>query len=105
MREDPMPPSAEELATDDAAEAFVPGKGEGESGMDAADIEEGSNAGEEAVEMDCLRTDRNASDADAAMVDVGRRCSARPRVCAGKRPNEWKRVVAQRRRVDGWKLG
>ncbi|KAI3486165.1 hypothetical protein L1887_50306 [Cichorium endivia] len=53
--------------------------------------------------MDCLRTDRNASDADAAMVDVGRRWSARPRVCAGKRPNGWKRGGAQRRRVDGWK--
>lgn len=77
MREDPMPPSAEELATDDAAEAFVPGRGEGESGMEAADIEEGSNAGEEAEEMDCLRTDRNASDADAAMV-----AAARPRVYA-----------------------
>lgn len=68
MREAPMPPSAELEVVEVGADAFMPGKGEGDCGMEAADNVDGSNAGDEAEEMDCLRTDRNASDADAAIV-------------------------------------
>lgn len=63
-----MPPSAELAAVEEAEDAFIPGKGEGESGIEAAESVVGSKAGEEEEDMDCLRIDLNASDVDAAMV-------------------------------------
>lgn len=68
MREEPIPPSLELEAIEDAIDEFMPGKGEGENGMDAADSDVGSKAGEEPAEMDCLRTDLKASDVAAAIL-------------------------------------
>lgn len=62
-----MPPSAELLAADEVMDELMPGNGEGERGIVAAERVEGSKAGDEEDEMDCLRTDLNASDVDAAM--------------------------------------
>lgn len=69
MRDEPMPPSAELLAMDAVVDEFMPGKGEGERGMVAAESVVGSNAGDEPDDMDCLRTDLNASDVEAAMMN------------------------------------
>lgn len=70
MSEAPMPPSAE-LAPVALVLTFMPGNGEGDCGMDAAESVDGSKAGEDDDEMDCLRTDLNASDAEAAMMSGG----------------------------------
>lgn len=71
MREAPIPPSAELAAVEEAEDAFMPGKGEGDCGIEAAESVVGSKAGEDDEEMDCLRIDRNASDVEAAMMMPG----------------------------------
>lgn len=63
-----MPPSAELLAMDEVMDELMPGSGEGARGMVAAESVVGSKAGDEAAEKDCLRTDRNGSDVDAAIL-------------------------------------
>ena len=63
-----MPPSAELEAAEEMADALVPGKGEGDRGIVAAEIVVGSKAGDDEDEMDCFRTDLKASDVEAAML-------------------------------------
>lgn len=66
-----MPPSAELATVEEAEDGFMPGKGEGDCGIEAAERVVGSKAGGDDEEMDCLRMDRNASDVEAAMVELG----------------------------------
>lgn len=63
-----MPPSAELPAIDEAMLELTLGSGEGERGIDPAGMVLGSKAGDEPAEMDCLRIDLKASEAEAAIL-------------------------------------
>ena len=68
IKDEPMPPSAELEAAEEMVDAFMPGKGQGDRGMVAAERVVGSKAGDDEDEIDCFRTDLNARDVEAAMV-------------------------------------